>query len=130
MNFPLFAKHSIKTRVTLVMLSIFVVSIWLLSSYISRMLRSDMERLLGDQQFSTASLVADDIERDLMDRILWLQSVAATITPTMLANPACSDILPSARSWSTSSAMPSSSPTRAESQYMPLLSRKTASASW
>ena len=88
MTFPLLARHSIKTRVTLVMLSIFVVSIWLLSSYVSRMLRSDMERLLGDQQFSTASMVADDIERDLMDRILWLQSVATTITPTMLENPA------------------------------------------
>ena len=88
MTFPLLARHSIKTRVTLVMLSIFVVSIWVLSAYISRMLRSDMEHLLGDQQFSTASLVADDIERDLMDRVLWLQSVAATITPTMLANPA------------------------------------------
>jgi hypothetical protein len=36
--------------------------------YSSRMLREDMQRLLGDQQFSTVSFVAAEINQALDDR--------------------------------------------------------------
>ena len=55
-------RHSLKTRITLTTLSIFVISIWILSLYTSRMLREDMERLLGEQQFSTASFIAAQVD--------------------------------------------------------------------
>jgi membrane protein implicated in regulation of membrane protease activity len=42
-----FRRRSLKTRVTLFTLAIFVISIWLLAFYASKMLRKDMERLLG-----------------------------------------------------------------------------------
>ena len=41
------ARHSLKTRITLSTLTIFVIGIWMLTFYTSRMLREDIERLLG-----------------------------------------------------------------------------------
>jgi sensor histidine kinase regulating citrate/malate metabolism len=57
--------RSLKTRITLVTLVIFVASIWVLAFYASRMLQEDTRRELGVQQFSTVSLVAADINREL-----------------------------------------------------------------
>ena len=53
--------RSLKTRVTLFTLAIFVISICSLALYVSRSLREDMERQLGEQQFSTVSFVAAEI---------------------------------------------------------------------
>ena len=41
-------QRSLKTRVTLFSLVIFVLSLWVLAYYASKMLRTDMEQLLGD----------------------------------------------------------------------------------
>ena len=69
MNLNLFQLRSLKTRITLCTLLIFVVSIWSLALYISRGLHDDMQRLLGEQQLATASLIADDINQQLTDRL-------------------------------------------------------------
>ncbi len=69
------------------MLTIFVASIWMLSYYTSRMLREDMNVLLGEQQHSTVSMLAAEANHELSERIKWLESVARNITPTMLDNP-------------------------------------------
>jgi PAS domain-containing protein len=79
--------QSLKTRVTLGTLLIFVLGIWALTFHTSRTLRADMERLLGEQQFSTVSLVAADINRELEDRLQTLEAVAELLSPTMLAGP-------------------------------------------
>ena len=71
--------RSLKTRVTLFMLAIFVLSTWLLAFYASRMLREDLQRLLGQQQFSTVSVIAAGINSELADRRRALESVAANI---------------------------------------------------
>ncbi len=78
--------RSLKTRVTLFTLAIFVAGIWSLSYYASRMLREDMQRQLGEQQFSTVSLIAMDINEELSDRFAVLEKVAARITPARLAD--------------------------------------------
>ena len=68
-----FAPHSIKTRVTLFTLSIFVVSIWALSFYASHMLKADMQRVLGEQQRSTASFIAagiNDLPIAVLDQLI------------------------------------------------------------
>ena len=65
MNLNIFQLKSLKTRVTLFTLVIFMVSIWSLAFYASRTLREDLERLLGAQQFSTATLMADSINHEL-----------------------------------------------------------------
>jgi PAS domain S-box-containing protein len=82
------ARHSLKARITLATLAIFVISIWSLSIYTSRMLRADMQELLGEQQLSTVAMMAAEANQELGDRMKWLESVAEKITPAMLDNPA------------------------------------------
>lgn len=79
-----FRWRSLKTRVTLFTLAIFLVGIWSLALYSSRMLRDDLERQLSEQQFATVSLVAADINRELALRLKVLASIAAGISPAMM----------------------------------------------
>jgi diguanylate cyclase (GGDEF)-like protein/PAS domain S-box-containing protein len=83
-----FQSRSIKTRVTLFTLGIFLLSLWLLMFYASRILRTDMQHMLSDQQFSTATFVAEDINHELGDRLSALESVAAGISPAAMGNAA------------------------------------------
>ena len=53
-----FEWRSLKTRVTLSTLAIFLVGIWSLAFYASRVLREDMRVLLGELQLSTTAAVA------------------------------------------------------------------------
>jgi len=78
--------HSLKTRITLTTLSIFIASLWALSFYASRMLQQDMQRQLGEQQFSTASLIAEQINDAMEDRVKSLENVARKVTPALLHN--------------------------------------------
>ncbi|MDO9195193.1 PAS domain S-box protein [Rhodoferax sp.] len=82
------ALRSLNTRVTLSTLAIFLASLWSLSFYASQMLRKDMEQLLGEQQFSTVSMLADSINADVNDRWGALTTVAKTIGPALLGNAA------------------------------------------
>ena len=81
-------QRSLKTRVTLFTLAIFVASIWALAFYASRMLREDMERLLGEQQYSIVSVLAADINQELGDRLSALETVVERLTPAMLGDAA------------------------------------------
>lgn len=73
------AWRSLKTRVTLFTLAIFVISLWSLAFYASSMLREDMERQLGEQQFSTVSLLAAAINEHLTDRLKAVEQVASRL---------------------------------------------------
>jgi diguanylate cyclase (GGDEF)-like protein/PAS domain S-box-containing protein len=81
-------RRSLKTRVTVFTLAIFLIGIWSLAFFASRMLRQDMQHLLGEQQLSTVSLVARAVNDELDDRLLVLTKVAERITPSVLGNPA------------------------------------------
>lgn len=85
-KFRIFQVRSLKTRVTLFTLAIFVGGLWALAFYSSQLLREDMQRLLGEQQFSTVSLMAAGIDEELDDRLRALENVAASMTPALLAN--------------------------------------------
>ena len=88
MQFRPFHWRSLKTRVTLFTFSISVLSIWALSFYASRTLQADMRRMLGEQQFSTASFVAAQVTEDLGDRLAALELIAKQIDPATLADAA------------------------------------------
>ena len=60
-----FQWDSLKTRVTLFSLAIFLLGIWSLAYYSSRMLHRDLEKLLGDQQFSTVSYIAAEVNHEI-----------------------------------------------------------------
>jgi PAS domain S-box-containing protein len=86
MNLHFLQLRSVKTRVTLFTLAIFVASIWALSFYTNRILHDDLQRQSGEQQISAVTLLAGDIDRDLRDRMHALALVAKTISPELLAN--------------------------------------------
>jgi PAS domain S-box-containing protein len=88
MDTTVLERHSLKTRITLITLIIFLISLWSLSFYASRMLRDDMQRLLGAQQFSTVSLLAKEVDQDLAERLRALEGLAADVTPAMLGDAA------------------------------------------
>lgn len=81
-------QRSLKTRVTLFSLVIFALSLWALAYYAAKMLRTDMEQLLGDQQRSTVALVAANIDEELKDRLTALETIAADFGKRELKSPA------------------------------------------
>ena len=87
MGKSVFLLNSLKTRLVLGSLAIFLVSLWSLSFYVSHTLRRDMERLLGEQQYSMVSLVADRVDHEFEDRIAWLEEAARQTETVMPAGP-------------------------------------------
>ena len=83
MQITVLPRHTLKTRITLATLAIFLVSLWTLLFLASQILRKDMERVLGEQQFSTVSIVADQINREFELRLNALSKVTAMVTPLM-----------------------------------------------
>lgn len=71
--------RSLKTRVTLFTLAIFLVSIWSLTFFASRLLRSNLEQQLGTQQLSTAAFIARTVDHELEQRFDILARVAQRI---------------------------------------------------
>jgi hypothetical protein len=84
----IFQWRSLKTRVTIFTLAIFLVSLWSLAFYAGRMLRQDMQRLLGEQQFSTVTFVAATLEDELKDRLQALEQGAGSVDARLLDRPA------------------------------------------
>ncbi|MBP9904362.1 MAG: EAL domain-containing protein [Rhodoferax sp.] len=84
----LFQWRSLKTRVALISLLIFMCSIWVLSFFAGRVLREDLQNVLGEQQLSTVSVFARQINDDLNERLQSLQAITHQITPTVLGDAA------------------------------------------
>lgn len=82
------SRSALKTRITLFTLAIFVSGIWSLSFYVSRMLQEDMQRLLGEQQLSTVTFIAEEVNSELQERLGLLRQVADRISPALIGNDA------------------------------------------
>ena len=82
-----FKFRSLKVRLTVWMLVVYVVSIWLLALLASNWLRRDMVQTLSAQQYSTATYVASHIEQELSTRIKTLELVASAMYANLLADP-------------------------------------------
>ena len=85
---PVFLQQSLKFRITVTTLVIFLVSLWSLSIYASRMLQGDMQALLGRQQFAAVSMIAAGLNEELAERLLALEILSATVTPARMRQPA------------------------------------------
>ena len=88
MNWNFFQLRSIKTKTTIYTLAIFLIGIWSLAFYASRMLHEDMHRTLAEQQYATVTVIAANINRELDDRLRSLEKVAGTVSPGMMADAA------------------------------------------
>lgn len=87
MRFNLFQSNSLKTRVTLFSLAIFLINIWALAFYASHTLRQDMQHMLGEQQLSTVALVANGVNQEMSRRLQTLQTVATKISQDLTDHP-------------------------------------------
>ncbi|MEI7429661.1 MAG: PAS domain S-box protein, partial [Betaproteobacteria bacterium] len=85
---PTLRRHSLKTKITLSALVILLGSLWTLSFFASQMLRRDMEKLLGEQQASTVSLLANQVNSEIEARRKALESVASIAAPALLGGAA------------------------------------------
>ena len=78
----------LKTKLTVFISAIFLVSIWSLAFYASRVLHKEMANLTQEQQFSAVSLIAAQINDALEIRFRSLVRVSLEITPAILSNTA------------------------------------------
>lgn len=83
----LFKLGSIKARVTLLTLAIFITGIWYLSYYVSIKLQQDMTKQIGEQQLSSTALLANQISNDLLERRTTLEKLAEKIGEIGLNKP-------------------------------------------
>ncbi len=72
-------RQSLKTRITLATLSIFLASLWSLSLFASFALHQDMQELLTDQQFSAVSVMAAAVDHEMVDRFHSLAEIAKSV---------------------------------------------------
>ena len=79
---------SLKSRTILLVLGLLLFSLWTLAIIGGQMLRKDMQALASDQQHSTATVVASQIDLEVSERILALNRVSEAVTAKMLADPA------------------------------------------
>lgn len=84
--------RSLRARVTLLTLAIFLGGIWSLAFLTQQSLRNDLQRMLGEQQFAAANLAATEIEQDLRERLQWLARTAEDVTPATLEDAASAQI--------------------------------------
>ena len=82
----LLPKSSLKTRFTFLTLAIFLAGISAISFYISATLHKDLEHQVSDQQFSTVSMVADQVDQELDKLLNALKITAAKINSPMMGN--------------------------------------------
>ena len=82
-----FWPESIKARVTLSALGVFLLSLWLLSSLTSWLLEKDTTQLVANAQASAASQVAAQIDRELNGRLEALEQSAEMIGNDLMADP-------------------------------------------
>lgn len=78
-NSSIFNFYSIKTRVTLFTLGIFIIGTWVLSFSINRQLHEGMQKQLADQQASIAAILATQVNAELRERLIALEKVAEKI---------------------------------------------------
>ncbi len=80
--------QSLRTRATAFTLGVFVLGIWAMSAFVSRGLQADMERLLGEQQFSVVTAMAQQVNQEMTNRTQALQTLANEMDADLLRNPA------------------------------------------
>ena len=88
----IFPWQSLKVRATVFTLAVFVLGMWTLSFYISRNLRDDMVKMLGEQQLSVVTSMAKEVDQNLTQRLKALETLAKEMDADLLARPAALQI--------------------------------------
>jgi PAS domain S-box-containing protein len=80
--------ESIKARVTLSALGVFLLSLWVLAFLTTRILERDISQLVAEAQTSAARQMALQIDRELQSRLGALKHKASLIGSDLMADPA------------------------------------------
>ena len=83
-TFSIFNWRSLRTRITVGMLTLSLSVLWATVFALSHSLRKDMEATISAQQFSTIALIASDIDRAVRDRLSIVESIASKLAPRIL----------------------------------------------
>ena len=78
---------SLRSKVSYMIVMLFLVSAAAVTALYSWTLRHDMQGVISDQQFSITSLLATEIDLQLSDRLAVLQGIAQSIDPPLFKNP-------------------------------------------
>ena len=78
---------SLKNRIALVAGLLFLLGIGLITLLVSRVLHADMQKMVSDQQLTTASYIARDIDGKIKLRLDSLQRVALNVPPRLFSQP-------------------------------------------
>lgn len=78
---------SFKTRMIALALGLFVLSMGALVYYASRLLQEDLQDVLGAQLYSTASFIAEGLDREMNERAGALELVADGLSPQVQKDP-------------------------------------------
>ncbi|MCF8197581.1 MAG: diguanylate cyclase [Sulfuritalea sp.] len=79
-------RRSLKTRVTLFTLVIFLIGVLVLALYGKGIVRESVLGLMGEQQFFSASVIASGIDQELDDRLRAIESISKTLSPAVAGN--------------------------------------------
>ena len=82
-----FQWRSITTRLMLFYLLVLVSSLWIVSAIGNYFLREDLQRISGEQQFSAATLMAAQINQEVMSLVKNIEVIAVQIDAALLKNP-------------------------------------------
>lgn len=95
MIFDIPKRRSLKTRLTLFTLAVFLLGIWTLSLFASQALHRELKDVLGAQQRSTVALLAAQIDAELEQRFAGLNdlAIAAVTSGTVLNAPSVQVLL-------------------------------------
>lgn len=91
--FGLFNWRSLQTRIAVGTLIVVLGILWTTVIALGQLLHRDMEESISAQQFSTVSLIANEIDRSILERQSIAESVASSLTATILASPAATQRL-------------------------------------
>jgi hypothetical protein len=79
--------RTLKARIVLMTLAVFLMGIWITAFTVGSLLRERMTVAIGENQFATVTYVADQIDKEIADRLISLERIANQIDPAMLADP-------------------------------------------
>lgn len=79
--------NSIVTRLLVLGLGIVVLTMGVLYVTLTRFMREDMGAVVASQQLALAQYVASDVDQKIVERILLLEQLAATLPPSLLRQP-------------------------------------------
>ena len=79
--------RTLKERIVVMTLVVFLLGIWGTAFMVGGLLRERMTVSIGENQFATVTYIADQLDREVADRLAALERIANQIDSTMLSDP-------------------------------------------